>query len=58
MKEQFVSISADILQRLLHLDANRCGMEHLPYRGLMAEIRRVVIEQIGTDGITPERKEK
>lgn len=58
MSKLIVSIPADDARCLLHLDANRCGMEHQPWRELMAVIREMVVEQIGTEGVTPERKER
>ena len=57
MNELFVSISASDMRELLHYDANRAGMDHEPYRQLMARIREIVVEQIGNEGITPERAE-
>ena len=44
MEELIVSIPASDARVLLHLDANRCGMEHPPWRGLMAAIREMVVE--------------
>ena len=58
MSKLLVTIPADDARALLHFDANRCGMDHPPWRGLMAAIREMIVEQIGADGVTPERKEK
>ena len=58
MSKLIVSIPADDARLLLHLDANRCGMNHPPYRQLMAELREMIVEQIGAEDITPEREEK
>lgn len=58
MSKLIVSIPADDARLLLHLDANRCGMNHEPYRQLMTALREMIVEQIGTEGITPEREEK
>ena len=57
MNEDDVIISGQHLRELLHFDANRCGMEHKPYRRLVETIRSIVEEQIGTEGVTQERKE-
>lgn len=54
----FVAVPAELCRVLLHLDANRCGMSHGPYRAVMAEIRRLVVEQAGADGLTPEKGEE
>jgi len=58
MRELTVSIPAEDMRELLHYDANRAGMSHEPYRQLMARIREIVTEQIGTEGVTPEREEQ
>jgi hypothetical protein len=57
MHELFVSILSADMRELLHYDANRAGMDHEPYRQLMARIRKIVTEQIGAEGITPERND-
>ena len=56
--EQTVTIPADLCRVILHLDANRCGMDHGPYRDAMAEFRRLVVGQAGADGVTPKREGK
>lgn len=58
MNELIVSIPAADMRELLHYDANRAGMNHEPYRQLMVRIRKIVVEQIGTEGITQERNEQ
>lgn len=51
-----IEIPSDILQVLLHLDANRCGMDHKPYREVMAQIRELVARKVGPENLTPERE--